>query len=1082
MVSADKKFFSRRNIIKMKLSKKIISAMLVVVVMLSFSIVTCFAATITDGGMEVTLLTDRERYNADDSIEITLRVKNNRDYAVKNVSLATILPEGYELAEGYQNSDTAIEELGIGQSTELVVVCTQQIQPTQPVTQPVTENPTQKATSEPATVPATASPTAAPSVTNATNAANTTVSNTTVSNTTASGTSGGNSVVNTGQTVMALSVFGVLCLAAFAVYSFAKKGKGRQILSVVLSVAVLGSAAVCVPVSRAYAYDEQKVVNISTTVTVENSELTINAVVKYELAADIVQPTPARSVLSLDEDDENIEIYSFSSSHNNIAIGDTAVVSFTAEIFSNVVIEENAVNVIDSHRTVIGTMNDNGIDGDDIANDGIYSLTTELSSTYEKTENYYVTVGNVVSEACSIDYYAPLTDEDFSNMRTVEERVKSLCSTEEFLSKTTSQKSELVSGLLSELSNEGLIKSDSIYYDEEGKMYTFQYPCGVLSGIQLENTLYDVDAVGGNTAKVAAVETVASGNNATEISGTSETATKRALVLESFENTPFRTDFYQNMEEEWDGMNLDTTVDYDVTLYDLCGIMKYDYDVIVFAMHGGEYNRTPSSKISYMVLDSETTEDADRHYSYEIARGMVAKIWCADRYHYWVAPDFFSYRYSGNHFDNTFIYIQCCMGFGCDCRSTSPDYAMAQAFTDRGAEVVVGYHNSVDSNYGRNVMKDVIEKTFNGQTVSDAVDGAKGIYGNDDNSEIITSHKYKAYPVISGDSNFVLRHNGNISGRVMNAANNARISDALVRVYNGEGECVATARTNTNGDYTINIAPGDYIAKITAGGYRSIRIGVTVESNQTTYNASTLLMLVSDIISVQANGVVTNSLTAEGVGDVTVSLRRNWNNKTGDVLYTTSTNSNGYYAVEYEAGFYTIEFSKEGFIPTYKNIFIGLGLTNSQDATISPAETEGTYRIVLTWGENPRDVDSHVYGKFTNGSAFHVYYINKSEYYNGTEICNLDVDDTTSYGPETITLKPTVNGVYYYYLHRYAGEGYLSTSNAQINVYSGNTLVRTFNVPADKGNSDYWNVFAIKNNSIIVNNTITYEPNTSYAD
>lgn len=42
---------------------------------------------------------------------------------------------------------------------------------------------------------------------------------------------------------------------------------------------------------------------------------------------------------------------------------------------------------------------------------------------------------------------------------------------------------------------------------------------------------------------------------------------------------------------------------------------------------------------------------------------------------------------------------------------------MAQAFTDHGAEVVVGYHNRVASNYGRNVMKEVIEKTFNGQTV-----------------------------------------------------------------------------------------------------------------------------------------------------------------------------------------------------------------------------------------------------------------------------------------------------------------------------------------------------------------------------
>lgn len=139
MVSVDKKNFFKGNIIKMKFSQKIISAMLVVVIMLSFSIVTCFAATITDGGVEVTLLTDQERYNVDDSIEIMLRVKNNRDYAVKNVSLETILPEVYELAEGYQNSDTAIEELGVGQSTQLVVVCTQQIQPTQPVTQQVTE-------------------------------------------------------------------------------------------------------------------------------------------------------------------------------------------------------------------------------------------------------------------------------------------------------------------------------------------------------------------------------------------------------------------------------------------------------------------------------------------------------------------------------------------------------------------------------------------------------------------------------------------------------------------------------------------------------------------------------------------------------------------------------------------------------------------------------------------------------------------------------------------------------------------------------------------------------------------------------
>ena len=96
-------------------------------------------------------------------------------------------------------------------------------------------------------------------------------------------------------------------------------------------------------------------------------------------------------------------------------------------------------------------------------------------------------------------------------------------------------------------------------------------------------------------------------------------------------------------------------------------------------------------------------------------------------------------------------------------------------------------------------------------------------------------------------------------------------------------------------------------------------------------------------------------------------------------------------------------------------------------------------------------------------------------------MCNLDLDDTTSYGPETITLNTNNSAPYYYYVHRYAGDGTVSSSGAQIRVYHGADMVRTFNVPTGQGNGDYWNVFAVVNGQIVVRNTITDGADIGYA-
>jgi uncharacterized protein YfaP (DUF2135 family) len=115
-------------------------------------------------------------------------------------------------------------------------------------------------------------------------------------------------------------------------------------------------------------------------------------------------------------------------------------------------------------------------------------------------------------------------------------------------------------------------------------------------------------------------------------------------------------------------------------------------------------------------------------------------------------------------------------------------------------------------------------------------------------------------------------------------------------------------------------------------------------------------------------------------------------------------------------------------------------------------------RIVLNWGAQPRDLDSHI--------AFpgnHIYFANKTGA-TGAQ-ANLDVDDTDSFGPETITIsKKHAGESYVYAVHdftnaRQPGSNELSESGAKVLVYVGQSLVRSYYVPNRPGN--LWTVFRI---------------------
>lgn len=324
---------------------------------------------------------------------------------------------------------------------------------------------------------------------------------------------------------------------------------------------------------------------------------------------------------------------------------------------------------------------------------------------------------------------------------------------------------------------------------------------------------------------------------------------------------------------------------------------------------------------------------------------------------------------------------------------------------------------------------------------------------------------------------------GTLSGKVCKASDRSTpIGNASIAVYKGN-DLVKTVTASASGNYSLSLPEYDsYRIEISAPGYISFSSFAKVIFKTNTYTETFLMVEGTEDMTGTATGTISDALTGKGVEGVGLIIRKGWNNHSyGDPVGSSLTDANGVYSVTLPLGNYTLCTYKEGYIAGMVNIVVQEGTTDSQNGTITPVISGSSYRIVLAWGENPRDLDSHVEGPLSNGNGFHVYYSHKSQYDGDIEVCNLDVDNTTSYGPETITLNPVASGTYYYYIYRFAGSGTVASSGAKIIVYQGENKLAEFNVPTDQGSGDYWNVFAIKDGQLIIQNTITSSKDVSYA-
>jgi hypothetical protein len=329
---------------------------------------------------------------------------------------------------------------------------------------------------------------------------------------------------------------------------------------------------------------------------------------------------------------------------------------------------------------------------------------------------------------------------------------------------------------------------------------------------------------------------------------------------------------------------------------------------------------------------------------------------------------------------------------------------------------------------------------------------------------------------------------GTVSIRVVDALTLAPVSAVSIQVRPSGGVFASPQVTlQTDGSYTLELPAGTgYTITLARSGYLTATYeNVAVVGGQTTFLAQ--LLLIDDTIADpqgDASGVITDAFDGTPLAGATLTLRANVNAFSGATIASTTTDAFGAYAfVGLDVGYYTAEASAPGYIPSFFTVVVvGGRVTANQNFSIAPVGTGDLVRVVLTWGATPSDLDSHMTGPTVGGGRFHVYYSDRTEAVGTDTYVELDVDDITSFGPETISIYEQIAGTYRYSVHDFSNRSSSSSSalanaGAQVRVFRGADLAATFYVPAGAGT--LWTVFELTGTGIVPINTMSYQSDES---
>ena len=226
-----------------------------------------------------------------------------------------------------------------------------------------------------------------------------------------------------------------------------------------------------------------------------------------------------------------------------------------------------------------------------------------------------------------------------------------------------------------------------------------------------------------------------------------------------------------------------------------------------------------------------------------------------------------------------------------------------------------------------------------------------------------------------------------------------------------------SATTDEDGEYELDLDPGVYTLTITRPGYTPQTVSVTVTDEGAEAPA----------VELRGNATITGTVnSSQGSGEVagaTVTF-------TFPLPGRDPLDAPAELEVQTNAdGVFTIPNAPSGvldcviYADTYEpSVILGIPVQEGENTLDPTAIVEtppsGAVRVTLTWSQAPSDLDSHLTGPDGQGGRYHVYFVTDQV---GPD--SLDVDDISSFGPETITFYPTrQDGMYRYSVHNYSDQ------------------------------------------------------------
>ena len=337
-----------------------------------------------------------------------------------------------------------------------------------------------------------------------------------------------------------------------------------------------------------------------------------------------------------------------------------------------------------------------------------------------------------------------LSATDVREMQQADAAVTALTGGSDYAQMTEDERTDAALQQLDALTAQGLVKQGSVYTDAENGMISFTYSCGALGGILL------TDAEEENTAALPELDE----SQLQELAENKRVGT--AAIYYAFDNTinSTRYPYYAYMQTYWDSVGLQTDLDTTVTVSDLRRMGRYD--LCILSTHGAYYTYEygwlfKKTATEPLILLTERSDFwSDLRYGFDLLAHRVVKV----NGMYAVNGDFFRSAYRGNGI----VLSETCEFYG---KNGHVDTSMADGLLAGGAKAVMGYVNNVYSVYSRSMLWAAVNRMIEGETLEQAVDYAKSIYGTDD---IIwyneqggrRSHAAASYAMLSGDRSAAL--------------------------------------------------------------------------------------------------------------------------------------------------------------------------------------------------------------------------------------------------------------------------------------------------------------------------------------